>query len=100
MATISTIEKLEKAIAELNRVSPPPATVPGLAGIVPGTGRWVLGRAGSGLYAVRLVFTTQLGGEVLARNQSEVTGLPENLLQSLRFTIDLAQASRHYWVAL
>lgn len=91
---------LASLVAELNSVYPPPDKLTGILNIVPGSGRWVLGRVGHGLYSVRAEYLHHDGSTVLARQGTEMTGLPSGLAVSLRFTINLMSASRYEWVAV
>ena len=79
---------------------PPPPELSGVLNVVPGSGRWVLGLVGRGLYSVRAEYRRHDGTTVVARQGNEMTGLPSSLAVSLRFTINLVSASRYDWVAV
>lgn len=93
-------DDLEELVAELNLVYPPPAKLSGVENTVPGSGRWVLGRVGSGVYAVRAEYTRLDGSTVRAKSEHEVVGFPAAIASSLRFTIGLMSATRHGWIEL
>jgi hypothetical protein len=97
MATISELENLADRMTE---VMPPPTKASGTINILPGTGRWVIAKTGAGTYALRIEYTTANGGTVTVRQQTELKGFADNLAQAMRFTIEVATANRHHWIAV
>jgi hypothetical protein len=95
---MATINELNLLVEQLNEVLPPPSKLAGIVNTIPGSGRWVLAKVGSGAYAVRAEFTTISGDTVIAKQQTEIVGFPKTVAMSLRFTINTATAGKHYWI--
>ena len=95
MATISDLEILADRLTE---EMPPPPQLAGVVNTIPGTGRWIIARTGAGTYALRIEYQTAAGELIVVRQQSELKGFPDTLAQAIRFTLEVATASRHYWI--
>lgn len=96
---MATISELENLVNELTATMPPPSQmVDPLENVIPDSGEWILTRAGAGTYAVRARFATAGGGLILVRAEDEIRGYPATVATALRFTLQVATASRHYWV--
>ena len=70
----STIEQLQKLADDLTEVSPPPIQPIGLNGVLPHSGKWIVVKVGSGLYAVRPEYEDGLGGVIVGKHNDEVKG--------------------------
>lgn len=93
----STIEQLQKLADDLTEVSPPPIQPIGLNGVLPHSGRWIVVKVGSGLYAVRPEYEDGLGGVIVGKHNDEVKGFAPAVMTALRFAISICSASSHRW---
>lgn len=98
-AVSSIISKLQKLADELTVHAPPPPQPKGLNYIVPNSGKWVVVKVGSGMYAVRPEYETTNGEKIIATRNGETRGFPNSIEASLRFAISVTTASRFYWAA-
>ena len=96
MSSLS-FEKLQILADDLTKVSPPPNRPTGLNYIVEGTGKWVVVKVGSGMYAIRPEYEDSRGGKVVATQNGEIRGFAPAIETALRFAISIANSHRHYW---
>lgn len=97
---MATITELEILADQLTEVVPPPTNPKGQANTIPGTGRWVIAKTGAGTYALRIEYDTASGAKLVVRQQTELKGFADTLAQAMRFTIEVATADRHHWLAV
>ena len=83
----------------MTKCLPPPESLPGLLNVMPGTGRWVVEKAGSGTFAIRAEFRRSDGTAVIARTQDEIKGYAGTVATAMKFAIGIATAGTHYWYA-
>lgn len=95
----SITERLQKLADELTKVSPPPPRPKGLNYVVPETGRWVVAKVGSGMYAIRPEYDDTRGHKIVATHNGEIRGFAPAIETALRFAISIATSTRHYWSA-
>lgn len=93
----STIEQLQKLADQLTTVAPPPSIPKGLNFAVPDSGRWVVVKAGSGMFAVRPEYEDKRGGSITATTNGEIRGFAPAIETALMFALSIHTASRHYW---
>lgn len=95
---MTTSTELQRLCDELTEIMPPPHRPNGLNFIVEGTGRWTVGRAGAGLYAVHATYDDSRGGTVEVRLENEITGYGPAVTTALRFMLSIATAHTHQWI--
>ena len=93
----SIVEQLQVLADELTEVSPPPPKPKGLNFVVAGSGRWVVVKSGSGMFAIRPEYDDGRGGRVVATHNGEIRGFAPAIKTALMFAISIANSSRHYW---
>lgn len=98
MNTMSSIaDRLQKLADELTEVSPPPPRPMGMNFIVPDSGRWVVVKVGSGMYAIRPEYDDTRGQKVIVTHNGEVRGFAPAIETALKFAISIGASSRHHW---
>lgn len=98
MATTNLdIERLQKLADELTEVAPPPKKPNGIdEGLK--NGRWVVQRTGIGMYAIRAEYETTNNTIVTIRIDDEMRGFANSLVTAIKFSIQIASSTRHYWL--
>lgn len=97
MASISELQNLADKLTE---TMPPPLRPLGIDRADLRDGRWVVVRAGVGMFAVRAEYTTGQNEKIMVRHDDEILGYPQSIISALRFAVRVAESHRHYWVAV
>lgn len=91
------IDRLQKLADELTEVAPPPKSPHGLNMAVK-RGRWIVQKVGAGMYAIRAEYQTEQNTAVVVKIDDEMSGFAKALVTAMKFAIQIASSSRHYWL--
>lgn len=98
MATTNLdISRLQELADELTKVSPPPKDPRGINHQLK-NGQWTIAKAGAGMYVVRAAYVNSQGEIEVIKTESEMAGFANSLAMALRFAIQVASSTRHYWL--
>lgn len=94
---MSSISELQKLADKLTEALPPPLHPLGTQRVDLVKGRWVVTRAGMGMFAVRVEYTTTQNEKILYRVDNEIIGYPQAIQTAIKFAVQVANSHRHYW---
>lgn len=91
------ISRLQELADELTKVSPPPKDPKGINHQLR-KGHWVIAKAGAGMYVVRAAYVNAQDEIEVIKTENEMSGFANSLAMALRFAIQVASSTRHYWL--
>lgn len=95
---MATSTDLQVLCDELTTLLPPPTKPKGVNFIEAGTGKWIIARVGSGMYAVRAEYKDTRGGSIEVKVENEITGYAPAVTTALKFAVSVAGSGRHSWM--
>jgi hypothetical protein len=97
---MTTSSDLQLLCDELTQIFPPPQNPKGVNFVEEGTGRWVIARVGSGMYAVQAEYKDHRGGTIQVKMENQITGFAPAVMTALKFSISVADSHRYGWSAV